>query len=166
MGVMAEPGDLNRLHHPRKRMSYLGLTPGEYSSGGPSKKGSMTKGGNGRGRRVWMEGAHSGRYMAHTSTEMQKRQEGLPKEILDQAWQAQRRVCQRYQRLRHRGTHRRVFVTAIARERVAYIGSISRDVVLQPINPKDRLSRVPASMKGFEWMGWIRPRVGGDHRRR
>jgi len=144
VGVIAELGDLTRFDHPRKLMSYLGLTPSEHSSGAHQRKGPITKCGNGRARRLLIEGAHSYRYTANISTELQKRQEGLPKVIVDQAWEAQLRLCRRYQRLMHRGKHRSVVVTAIAREMIAYIWAISREVVLQPVNPKDRLSRVPA----------------------
>lgn len=144
VGVIAELGDLCRFDHPRKLMAYLGLTPSEHSSGDHKRRGPITKCGNGRARRLLVEGAHSYRYTANVSTALQLRQEGLPKEIVDQAWKAQLRLCRRYQRLMQRGKHRNVVVTAIAREMIAYIWSISREVVLQPVNPKERLSRVPA----------------------
>ena len=144
VGVISELGDLSRFDHPRKLMAYLGLVPSEHSSGDHKHRGGITKCGNIRARRLLVEGAHSYRYPANISTEMQKRQEGLPKEIVDQAWQAQLRLCRRYQRLMHRGKHRSVVVTAIAREMIAYIWSISNEVVLTPVNPRDRLSRVPA----------------------
>jgi transposase len=143
-GVVAELGDLNRFDHPRKLMSYVGLVSSEHSSGGKRKLGAITKCGNGRARRLLIEGAHSYRYSANISTELQKRQEGLPKIITDIAWQAQLRLCRRYQRLMHKGKHYNVVVTAIAREMIAYIWAISREVVLTPVNPKHRLSRVPA----------------------
>jgi hypothetical protein len=44
----------------------------------------------------------------------------------------------------HRGKHRSVVVTAIAREMAAYIWAISREVVLPRVDPKQRQSRVPA----------------------
>jgi hypothetical protein len=37
-----------------------------------------------------------------------------------------------------------LIITAIAREMIAYIWAISQEVVLTPVNPKLRLSRVPA----------------------
>ena len=43
-----------------------------------------------------------------------------------------------------RGKPYNVVVTAIAREMIAYIWAITREVVLSPIDPKLRLSRVPA----------------------
>lgn len=143
-GVVAELGDLNRFDHPRKLMSYVGLVSSEHSSGGKRRLGSITKCGNGRARRLLIEGAHSYRYSANISTELQKRQEGLPKAVIDIAWQAQLRLCRRYQRLIHKGKHYNVVVTAIAREMIAYIWAISREVVLPQVNPKLRLSRVPA----------------------
>lgn len=142
-GVVAELGDLNRFDHPRKLMSYLGLVPSEHSSGDTRRLGPITKCGNSRARRLMVEGAHAYRYPARMSTEIQKRQEGLPPEISRIAWEAQLRLCKRYQRLMHRGKHRNVVVTAIAREMSAYIWAISKQVVLPAINPKERLARVP-----------------------
>ena len=143
-GVVAELGDLNRFDTPRKLMSYVGLTPSEHSSGNTRRQGAITKCGNGRVRRLLIEGAHSYRYAARISKELQVRQEGLPKAIIDQAWEAQLRLCRRYQRLIKRGKHYNVVVTAIAREMIAFIWSISREVVLPRVDPKTRLSRVPA----------------------
>jgi len=144
VGVIAELGDLTRFDHPRKLMSYVGLVPGEHSSGGRRKVGSITKCGNGRARRLLTEGAHCYRYPANISTELQSRQEGLSKEIIDIAWKAQLRLCKRYQRLMKRGKHYNVVITAVAREMIAYIWAISREVVITKVNPKERLSRVPA----------------------
>jgi len=64
--------------------------------------------------------------------------------VIDIAWQAQLRLCRRYQRLMHRGKHRNVIVTAIAREMIAYIWAIAREVVITPVDASKRLSRVPA----------------------
>jgi transposase len=144
VGVVAELGDLSRFDHPRKLMSYLGLTPSENSSGDRRRLGGITKCGNSRARRLLVEGAHSYRYNANVSTELQKRQEGLSQEITGIAWQAQMRLCRRFKRLVLRGKPRSIVVTAIAREMSAYIWAISREVVLTPVNPKLRLARVPA----------------------
>lgn len=144
VGTIAELGDLRRFDHPRKLMAYLGLVPSENSSGDKRKLGKITKCGNGRARRLLIEGAQTYKHKANISTELQKRQEGLSKEIVDIAWQAQLRLCRRYQRLMQKGKHRNVVVTAIAREMIAYIWAISREVVVSPIDPKTRISRVPA----------------------
>jgi len=143
-GVVAELGDLTRFDHPRKLMSYLGFVPSEHSSGGKRHIGAITNCGNGRARRLLIEGAHSYRHAANISTELQKRQEGLPKQIVDIAWKAQLRLCKRYKKLINKGKHHNLVVTAIAREMIAYIWAIAKQIVLSPINPKLRLSRVPA----------------------
>lgn len=143
-GVIAELGDLTRFDHPRKLMSYLGVVPSEHSSGDNRRLGGITKCGNGRARRLLVEGAHAYRFPARVSTDIQKRLEGLPKPIVDIAWKAQLRLCRRYQKLMHKGKPRNVVVTAIAREMIAYIWAISREVVLPAIDPKSRRVRVPA----------------------
>ena len=144
VGTIAELGDLRRFDHPRKLMAYLGLVPSESSSGDKRRLGKITKCGNSRARRLLIEGAQTYKHKANISTELQKRQEGLSKEIVDIAWQAQLRLCRRYQRLMQRGKHRNVVVTAIAREMIAYIWAISREVVVSPIDPKTRITRLPA----------------------
>jgi len=114
------------------------------ASGGKRRLGAITKCGNSRARRLLVEGAHSYKHNANISKEMQLRQEGLSKEIVDIAWQAQLRLCRRYNRLMHKGKHRNVVVTAIAREMIAYIWAISREIVLPAVEVKLRLARVPA----------------------
>lgn len=142
--LIAELGDLRRFDTPRKLMNYLGLTPKEESSGDHRRLGKITKCGNTRARRLLIEGAHAYKHPPKVSTEIQKRQEMLSKEVIDIAWQAQLRLCRRYQRLIHRGKHRNLVVTAIAREMIAYIWAISREIAIAPIDVTKRKSRVPA----------------------
>ena len=144
LGTIAELGDLRRFDHPRKLMAYLGLVPTESSSGGKTRRASLTKCGNSRARRLLVEGAHTYKHKANISVELQLRQEGLPKEIIDIAWQAQQRLCRRYQRLLQKGKHRNVVVVAIAREMIAYIWAIAREVIVSDVDPKTRIARLPA----------------------
>lgn len=134
VGVIAELGDLSRFDHPSKLMSYVGLTPSEYTSGDRRRLGGITKAGNTRARRLLVEGAHSYRFQAKISTEMQKRQEGLPKAVIETAWRAQVRLCKRYSYMSKRGKNYNVIMVSIAREMIAFIWSISRDVVLPATN--------------------------------
>jgi len=55
-GIIAELGDLSRFDHPRKLMSYLGFVSKEHSSGDNRRLGSITKCGNGRERRLLVQG--------------------------------------------------------------------------------------------------------------
>jgi transposase len=65
--LIAEVGDVTRFDTPRKLMSYLGLTPSEYSSGERRRQGGITKAGNAHARRALVEGAWAYRYPAKVS---------------------------------------------------------------------------------------------------
>ena len=56
-GLLAEIGDFRRFSSPRELMSYLGLTPCEYSSGNQQHRGHITKAGNTHARRLLIEAA-------------------------------------------------------------------------------------------------------------
>jgi transposase len=128
--VVAELGDLTRFDNPRQLMKYVGLTPSEYSTGETRKQGGITKAGNTHARRGLIEGSWAYRYPAKISPHIRKRQEGLPQSIQDIAWKAQVRLCKRYRRLVARGKNPNVAVTAIARELVAFMWAIAREVPL------------------------------------
>jgi transposase len=129
--TVAELGDLTRFDNPRQLASFVGLTPSEHSSGPKRRLGAITKAGNSRARRVLIEGAWSYRFPAKVSAEMQARIESLPKAIQDIGWKAQVRLCKRYRRLTARGKHANVAVTAIAREMLAFMWAIAREVPIQ-----------------------------------
>ena len=57
MTIISELGDLRRFSHPRKLMAFLGLVPGEHSSGGKRRQGSITKCGNSHARWMLVESA-------------------------------------------------------------------------------------------------------------
>jgi transposase len=126
--TVAELGDLGRFDHPQQLMGYLGLVPSEHSSGEKVKRGPITKTGNGHVRRVLVEAAQAYRLPARISRVLLKRQDGLSPQIRKIAWKAQLRLCQRYQRLIGRGKQKNVVVTAIARELIAFMWAIAKQV--------------------------------------
>ncbi|BBO89131.1 IS110 family transposase [Desulfosarcina ovata] len=126
--VVAELGDLSRFDTPAQLMAYLGLIPSEHSSGGTIKKGPITKTGNTHARRTLIESAQAYRMPARKSKAIRKRQEGLPDDVLDIAWNAQLRLCHRYRRLIAKGKNHNVVITAIARELAGFIWAIARAV--------------------------------------
>src|SRR5215472_7595054 len=79
--LVAELGDLSRFANPRQLMAYLGLVPSEHSSGGSTRRGGLTKAGNGAARRLLIEAAWTYRFPARVSRELQLRQEEQPKPI-------------------------------------------------------------------------------------
>jgi transposase len=130
--LIAELGDLTRFDTPRKLMSYLGLTPSEYSSGERRRQGGITKAGNTHARRVLVEGAWAYRYPAKVSRHLQLRLEKVPAEVQAISWKAQVRLCKRYRQLIARGKHANEVVVAIAREMAAFAWAIARTVPLTP----------------------------------
>src|SRR3712207_540282 len=100
---VAEIGDVRRFDNPRQLMAYLGLVPSESSTGERIRRGGITKAGNGRARRVLIEGAWTYRFRARMSRLLEERQAGLPKVVCDIAWKAQLRLCGRYRKLMARG---------------------------------------------------------------
>jgi transposase len=125
---VAEIGDVRRFDTPRQLMAYLGLVPSENSTGERVRRGGITKAGNGRARRVLIEGAWTYRFRARMSRLLEERQAGLPKTVREIAWKAQVHLCGRYRKLMARGKRQGVVTAAIAREMAAFLWAIGREV--------------------------------------
>jgi len=123
--TVAELGDLTRFDSAKQIMAYLGLVPSEHSSGGSTRRGSITKTGNGHVRRALIEAAHSYCHPARESRVLLKRLDGLPKEVRDITWKAQLRLCGRFKRLVAKGKNKNTVVTATARELAAFMWAIA-----------------------------------------
>jgi transposase len=130
-GIVAELGDVQRFTHPRQLMNYVGLVPSEYSTGEHRRQGSITKTGNTHARRLLTEAAWAYIQGPKVSPTIRQRQQDLPQPIIDIAWKAQLRCCRKYRRLVLRGKNSKVAAVAVARELVAFMWDISRNVVLQ-----------------------------------
>lgn len=126
--TIAELGDLGRFKSPKQLMAYLGLVPSLHSSGPTTKRGSITKTGNGHVRKVLTEAAHAYRYPARQSRVIVKRLDGVPEQVRAIAWKAQVRLCGRFRRLSARGKQRNKVIIAIARELCGFMWAISQAV--------------------------------------
>jgi transposase len=126
MIVASELGTLGRFRHPRQLMAYLGLVPGEHSSGSRRRQGAITKCGNSHVRWILIEAAHHYRVPPKVSKELSHRQEGLSREIRAVSWRAQNRLHRRFVKLTMRGLHRNKIVVAVARELAAFIWELAR----------------------------------------
>lgn len=122
--IMAELGDLSRFASAPQFMAYLGVVPGEHSSGSKVRRGSLTKTGNGHVRKVLVEAAWSYRLKPLKSKNLLTRQEGLPEEIGKISWEAQKRLSHRYRHLTQAGKKKTVAIAAIARELAGFIWAI------------------------------------------
>ena len=128
--IATELGDIARFEHPRQLMGYSGLIPKEHSSGGPGKasRGAITKTGNAHLRRVLTEAAWAYRYRPRLVGKVRRRQEGLPSIVQDIGWKAQLRLHERYVRMVGRGKCKQKVITALARELLAFVWAIGREV--------------------------------------
>ena len=121
MIIIAELGDLSRFDHPRQLMNYLGIVPGEESTGTKRRQGAITKCGNGHARWMLIESASHYRHQPKVGQELSKRQAGQSREIKALSWRTQNRLCFRFRALSARGIHRNKVVVAVARELSAFI---------------------------------------------
>jgi transposase len=127
MTLITEVHDFRRFDSPRQLMSYLGLTPSEYSSGESKSQGAITKAGNTHARRVLVEVSWHYRHRANIGLPLRKRREGQPAWAISIADKAQARLCRRYQRLVARGKPSQKVVIAIARELVGFLWAVMRE---------------------------------------
>jgi transposase len=128
MTVVAEIGDLTRFDSPRSLMAYLGLVPGEHSSGLRQQRRGITKTGNGHVRRVLVEAAWCYRFPARKTAHLQRRAERTPAAVQDIAWKAQKRLSHRYRHLQRQGKPKAQVCTAVARELAGFLWAIAWQV--------------------------------------
>jgi len=126
--LVAELQDFVRFAHPRQLMAYVGLVPGEHSSGPRRRQGSITKAGNSAARRILVEIAWHYRHGARISPIIARRSSELPKPITDIAWAAQLRLAAKYRRLAARRLMKTKAVVAVARELTGFVWAIGQHV--------------------------------------
>jgi transposase len=130
LSLLAEIGDFRRFGSARELMSYLGLTPSEYSSGESQHRGHITKAGPVHARRLLIEAAWHYRHPPRL-TERQRetanaaRRDGHPELaplVAARAWQAQVRLNHRHRTLTViRNKRATVANVAVARELVGFL---------------------------------------------
>lgn len=124
--VVAEVGDFSRFDRASRLMGWMGLVPGEHSSGSKRRQSAITRAGNRWARTMLIEAAWAYRHPAKVSRIIQKRQEAVPPAIVDVAWRAQLRLHAKYLRLMRRGVSKNKVVTAVARELAGFLWDASQ----------------------------------------
>jgi transposase len=128
MTLVAELQDFLRFDSPRKLMAFVGLAPGEHSSGPKRRQGSITKAGNSTARRMLVEIAWHYQHGPRVSATIATRQDHLPKAVTDIAWAAQLRLNAKFKRLLARRVMKNKAVVAVARELTGFVWAIAREV--------------------------------------
>ena len=128
VALVAEVGDLTRFANPRHLMAYLGLVPGEHSSGDRVRPRGITKAGNVPLRALLFEAAWCYRTPPKVGSWLWTRTPEVGQGVRDIAWKAQVRLNGRYRRLTGRGKRTQVAVTAVARELLGFVWAIATRV--------------------------------------
>ncbi|EPI9231354.1 IS110 family transposase, partial [Escherichia coli] len=124
--LVAELGDFSRFSSPKQLMAFLGLVPGEYSSGNSIRPRGITKVGNSELRRLLYEAAWSYRTPAKVGAWLiYYRPDSVTEYSKDIAWKAQQRLCSRYRSLTAKGKKSQVAITAVARELTGFMWDIA-----------------------------------------
>lgn len=124
LSTLVEVGDFKRFACAQQFASYLGLTPGEDSSGGDQNRLGITKAGNSHIRTLLVEAAQSYTrgQIGHKSVALKARQYGNPTEVITYADKANERLKRKYYRMvLSQGKKSNVAKTAIARELACFI---------------------------------------------
>ena len=124
MGLITEIVDFRRFGNPKELMSFVGLIPGEESSGDSRRTKGITKSGNKRIRRLLVEAAWHYRHRPGRSKDLKKRQEGQDMAVINHCWKAQKRLHKKYFNLFANGKCKQKTVTAVARELVGFIWAV------------------------------------------
>jgi transposase len=121
IAIVAELHGVTRFRSARALMSYLGLVPSEYSTGGKHRRGGITKTGNRHLRRLLIEASWHYRHRPSVGEKLRKRRSGQPGWATGMADRAQDRLHRRYWRLVNQTKPHNKVVVAVARELAGFI---------------------------------------------
>jgi transposase len=102
-------------------MGFVGLVPSEYSSGGATSRGRLTKAGNEHVRTQLIESAWAYRAQPRVGVVLRRRQHGASPETIARSWAAQQRLCRRWRDLTIRRKPPTTIAAAIARELAGFV---------------------------------------------
>jgi transposase len=128
--ILAELHDFRRFQSPRALMAYIGLVPGEDSSGEKQRRGRITRTGNALVRRLLVETAWHYQHRPTVGVALRRRRKGQPGRVIAIADKAQQRLCRRFRRLMEQHKPAPKVAVAIARELAGFLWA-----ALQPVVP-------------------------------
>ena len=126
LSLIVETGDFVRFRKGSTFAAFLGLAPGESSSGEHINRTGISKAGNTHLRRLLIEGAKGickGR-VGHKSKELRSRQAGNSAEVIAYADRGNTRMRSKYYRMIRHGKKKNVAVAATARELACFVWGI------------------------------------------
>jgi transposase len=134
LALLAELGDFRRFATARELMSFLGLTPSEYSSGDQRHRGHITKTGPRHARRLLIEAAWHYQHAPRVSQRIAAVQAHVPPDVAERAFSAQVRLHHRHRHLTQHSKRSTVANVAVARELAGFLWAA---MTRQPLNQPD-----------------------------
>ena len=119
--ILAELHDFRRFQSPPALMAYLGLVPGEDSSGEKHRRGRITRTGNALVRRLLVEVAWHYQHRPSIGVALARRRKGQPGRVIAIADKAQQRLCRRFRKLAAEHKPPPKIAVAIARELAGFV---------------------------------------------
>lgn len=121
MLILAELHDFRRFTSAPALMAYLGLVPGEDSSGEKHRRGRITRTGNALVRRLLVETAWHYQHRPSVGVALTRRRKGQPGRVIAIADKAQQRLCRRFRKLAAEHKPAPKIAVAIARELAGFL---------------------------------------------
>jgi len=121
LSLICETSDYRRFSTAESFMSYLGLVPGEHSSGNKRIQGGITKTGNTHLRRLLIEASWHYRHKGPAGKRVTARRKGQPQEYIAYADKALRRLQNKFSKIVYREKPKQVAATAVARELAGFV---------------------------------------------
>ena len=121
MLILAELHDVRRFPSAPALMAYLGLVPGEDSSGEKHRRGRITRTGNTLVRRLLVEAAWHYQHRPGIGVALARRRKGQPGRVIAIADKAQQRLCRRFRKLMAEHKPPPKIAVAIARELAGFL---------------------------------------------
>jgi transposase len=121
MLILAELHDFRRFGSARALMAFLGLVPGEDSSGEKHRRGRITKMGNALVRRLLVEASWHYQHRPGVGRALKARRTGQPARVIAIADKAQQRLCRRFRRMLAAHKPAPKVAVAVARELAGFI---------------------------------------------
>jgi transposase len=121
MLILAELHDVRRFASAPALMAYLGLVPGEDSSGEKHRRGRITRTGNALVRRLLVETAWHYQHRPSIGVALTRRRKGQPARVIAIAAKAQQRLGRRFRKLAAEHKPAPKVAVAIARELAGFL---------------------------------------------
>lgn len=121
MLILAELHDFRRFASAPALMAYVGLVPGEDSSGEKHRRGRITRTGNALVRRLLVETAWHYQHRPGVGVALARRRKGQPSRVVAIADKAQQRLCRRFRKLAAEHKPPPKIAVAIARELAGFL---------------------------------------------